>query len=185
MLHVPFNLDAGLLAGVPVVERRLADLRGIFHDEPAFERMLVEQENPLVYTVQTVEPGEGEGDLHYGLGTIMPGCVGDEYFMTRGHLHAWRPAAEVYVGLGGSGLMVMESERGESTVAPIGRGHIVTVPGNTAHRTVNTGAEPLRYLGIYPARAGHDYASIAERNFRVVVLERGGEVAVVERAGVR
>lgn len=176
-----FYPDAGVLDGVPVVERRLGDLRGIFHDAEAFERMVAEGGNPLVYTVQSVEMGDGEGDLHYGLGTILPGRVGDEYFMTRGHLHAWRPAAEVYIGLEGEGLMVMESEGGETSVEPLGRGRIVTVPGSTAHRTVNTGGEPLRYIGVYPARAGHDYASIAERNFGLVVVEREGAPVVLHR----
>ena len=184
-MHLPFDPDAGVLQGVPVVERRLGDLRGVFYDEAAYEKMLEEAGNVLLYTVQTVEPGDGEGDLHYGLGTIMPGRVGNEYFLTRGHLHAWRPAAEVYIGLGGSGLMILESESGETTVEPLGRGHIVTVPGFTAHRTVNTGAEPLRYLGIYPARAGHDYASIAERNFGVVVVKQNGEPVVIERVAAR
>jgi glucose-6-phosphate isomerase len=32
------------------------------------------------------------------LGVLMPGKVGAEYFMTKGHIHAWRPAAEVYLG---------------------------------------------------------------------------------------
>ena len=38
----------------------------------------------------------------------------------------------------------------------------VYVPGHTAHRTINTGDMPLTYLGIYPARAGHDYGVIAD-----------------------
>ena len=31
---------------------------------------------------------------------------------------------------------------------------------------MNTGNVPLTYLGVYPAKAGHDYAAIAGRNFR-------------------
>src|SRR6185437_15999218 len=39
------------------------------------------------------------------LGTtfIEPGCVGDEYFMTKGHFHAKRNRGEYYVTAAGSG----------------------------------------------------------------------------------
>jgi len=45
--------------------------------------------NSLVYSVAAVEPAYGEGDLHCGLGLLMPGRIGPEYFMTRGHLHGY------------------------------------------------------------------------------------------------
>jgi glucose-6-phosphate isomerase len=85
----------------------------------------------------------------------MPGKIGDEYFLTKGHLHAWRPAAEFYFGLSGEGVMLLEDEAtGESRLVPLRPHHAVYVPGHTAHRTVNTGAVPLTYLGVYPARPG-------------------------------
>jgi hypothetical protein len=60
--------------------------------------------NPLRSTASQVSnPAAGEGDLHYGIGCLMPGKIGDEYFLTRGHLHAQRPAAEFYFGLNGEG----------------------------------------------------------------------------------
>lgn len=49
-------------------------------------------------------------------------------------------------------------------------GTIVSVPGSTAHRTVNFGDVPLVYIGVYPATPGHDYGSIAENNFRLVAV---------------
>jgi glucose-6-phosphate isomerase len=58
----------------------------------------------------------------------------------------------------------------------------VYVPGFTAHRTINTGSEPLTYFGVCPAEAGHDYAVIAERNFSHVVIEVNGSPALAERA---
>ena len=38
--------------------------------------------DPLVYAVSSFEPGDGEGDLHYGLGVVQPGTVGQEFFMS-------------------------------------------------------------------------------------------------------
>lgn len=167
-----FDPNTGTIDDAPRVERRLADLRGCFRDTRAYERAL-DAGNPLVYSVASVEPANGEGDLHYGLGVLYPGSIGDEYFLTKGHMHTWRDAAEVYIGVSGNGAMLLEDEvGGGSRMVLLQRNAVVYVPGHTAHRTINTGDEPLVYLGVYPARAGHDYGVIAERNFRSVVVKR-------------
>lgn len=172
----------GELAGATPVVRRLSDLRGCFANAAAYETALAAG-NPLLYRVASVEAAAGEGDLHYGIGCLMPGKIGDEYFMTKGHLHAWRPAAEFYFGLTGDGVMLLEDEiTGESRIVPLRPNHAVYVPGHTAHRTMNTGAAPLTYLGVYPARAGHDYSTIAERNFRHLVIERAGTPVMIPRS---
>lgn len=177
-----YDISSGRLrSDRPIVERRLSDLRECFTDAAAYDSLL-DKDDTLLYAVTAVESASGEGDLHYGLGVLYPGKVGGEYFMTKGHLHAWRPAAEVYVGLAGKGVMLLEDEEaGESRLEPLERNSIVYVPGHTAHRTMNTGAEPLVYLGIYPARAGHDYSAIAERNFRMTVVERNGKPEMIRR----
>lgn len=177
-----FDVHAGVLAsGGAVTKRYLADLRGCFRDTAAFERALA-QGNSLVYTVSSVTPAEGPGDLHYGLGTIYPGQVGEEYFLTKGHIHSWRPAAELYIGLQGEGAMLLEDETtGQDRLVPLSANAMVYVPGHTFHRTVNVGDEPLVYLGIYPAQAGHDYQAIAARNFRSVVLKRDGKPCLIKR----
>jgi glucose-6-phosphate isomerase len=163
------DLAAGSLTDGTMSHRRLSDLRGCFADEQAFERRLAAG-NDLVYTVSSAGPESGLGDLAFGLGTVLPGRVGDEYFLTKGHDHQWREAAEVYVGLAGRGGLVLEDKTGARRFVPMTAGDIVYVPGSTAHRTVNTGDEPLSYLGIYPADAGHDYANIAADNFGLVVV---------------
>lgn len=176
-----YDPATGELAGAKATERHLADLRGCFADAAEFEAALAAG-NPLLYRVASVEPASGEGDLHYGVGCIMPGRIGREYFLTKGHLHAWRPAAEFYFGLSGEGVMLLEDETtGESRMVPLQPHHAVYVPGRTAHRTINTGAVPLTYLGVYPAKAGHDYRTIAERNFRHVVVEQAGRPTMIKR----
>lgn len=177
-----YDPATGEIAGAQPAERRLADLRGCFADADAYAAALA-RGNPLLYRVASVEPAGGEGDLHYGIGCLMPGRIGDEYFLTKGHLHAWRPAAEFYFGLSGEGVMLLEDEvTGESRIVPLRPHHAVYVLGRTAHRTINTGTTPLTYLGVYPARAGHDYGAIAQRNFRCVVVERDGRPALLPRA---
>jgi glucose-6-phosphate isomerase len=135
-----YDPAAAKLSGGKTVRRRLSELEGCFEDVGAFREALG-AEDPLVYEVTAVEPATGEGDLHYGIGILHPGKVGNEYFMTKGHLHETRGAAEVYIGLSGEGMMLLEDEvTGESRMEPLGAGKVVYVPGHTAHRTMNTGA---------------------------------------------
>jgi glucose-6-phosphate isomerase len=176
-----FDPDTGAIDGCPIVTRRLSDLGGIFADARAYGERL-KSDDPAVYTVSTFDAAEGQGQLHCGLGTIAPGRVGSEYFMTRGHLHARRETAEIYIGLRGSGLMLMQREDGshEHSVE-LTRNGMVYVPGWTAHRTINTGNDPLVYLGVYPAEAGHDYESIRKTNFRSVVILKNGAPVIIPR----
>ncbi len=180
-LGARLDLERGVIAGAPVVRRGLSDLRGCFADAAAYDAALALGDPPL-YTVSSVEAGGGGGDLHYGLGVLYPGRIGDEYFMTKGHLHSRREAAEVYIGLRGEGCMLLEDEMtGECRIEPLGAGRVVYVPGHAAHRTINTGDVALVYIGVYPADAGHDYGAIAERNFRMVVVRREGKAMMVAR----
>lgn len=182
LAHAIAHNAASGFAGAARSERQLSDLRRCFADEQAYTTLL-SQGDPLVYTVSSMEPAQGEGQLHYGLGMLMPGKVGAEYFLTKGHAHTWRAAAEVYIGLQGEGALLLEDLRtGAVTLVPLRPHGVVYVPGFTAHRTINTGSDALTYLGVYPAEAGHDYTIIAERNFSHVVIEINGSPALVERA---
>ncbi len=175
-----FDPLSGAIPGRAPTSRHLADVGASFADEQACSRLLAE--NPLIYQVTQVEDHDGEGQIHYGIGIIMPGKVGREYFLTKGHLHAWRPAAEVYIGLRGRGMMLLEDEHtGECRAVPLEANSTVYVPGHTAHRTVNVGDEPLVYWGILSSAAGHDYGTVGERNFRKVIVEQDGEPVVLDR----
>lgn len=176
-----YNPATGEIPGAPLVKRHLGDLKGCFADKPAYEAQLAKS-NLLLYSTTAFEPANGEGDLHFGIGKLMPGKIGDEYFMTKGHLHSRRAAAEFYFGLAGEGVMLLEDEAtGESRLVPLQPNGVVYVPGCTAHRTINVGKVPLTYLGVYPAMAGHDYSTIVKRNFRCVVVEHGGRPGMIER----
>ncbi|HMK39480.1 MAG TPA: glucose-6-phosphate isomerase family protein [Bacteroidota bacterium] len=173
---------AGTIDGCPLTRRTLSQMKDLFSDTESCKAIL-RSGDPLLYTVSTCAWGEGAGDLRCGLGVIQPGRVGSEYFMTRGHLHERRGAPELYVGLRGRGIMLMQREDGSgSTTAEIAGECLVYVPGHTAHRTINTGEEPLVYLGIYPADAGHDYESLRIRNFHDAVILREGRPEVIARS---
>jgi glucose-6-phosphate isomerase len=189
-----FNPQTGTITGNLVTERRLSDMPGLFADTAAYDSALA-NDDPVLYSLTSVEPAQGEGQLHYGLGLIRPGRIGAEYYMTKGHFHAWRAAAEVYIGLSGSGLMMLEHETsGACQVLPFSANRVIYVPGFTAHRTINTGTVPLSYLGVYPAQAGHDYGAIGHRNFKKVVvalnetptpIDRDAFLAMIHKDGIR
>lgn len=177
-----FDPSNGSVAGLQSGSiRRLADLRGSFADEKAYERLLA-QSNPVLYEVTAVPFANTEGALHYAAGCLYPGKIGDEYYLTKGHFHAWRAASEIYVGLQGEGVMLLEGEDpADNMMVPMRPNSVIYVPGYVAHRTMNTGSTPLTYLGIYPYNAGHDYGTIATNNMRNVVVERDGRPVMMER----
>lgn len=181
-MNLSFNFDPtrGTISGKPRLERRLSDLEGVFADSHAYQQAL-KNHNPIIYSVSSVEDFSGEGDLQFGLACLMPGKIGDEYYLTKGHFHTWREAAEVYIGISGNGLMLLEDQNKAWTVE-LGANVVVYVPGGTAHRTINTGLAPLLYWGIYPAGAGHDYETIRAQNFRQVVVEQAGKAIVLNRS---
>ena len=156
-------------------------MQGDFLEVLAYEQAL-SKSDPVIYQRSLIAPGAGAGDLHYGVAKLLPGRIGPEYFFTKGHLHAWRPASEVYLCLRGEGRILLEDEQtGEGRMLPFGRGCVVYVPGGTAHRTVNVGDDELIYFGVYPAGAGHDCGLLAERNFRHVIIEQAGAPVLRER----
>ena len=76
--------------------------------------------------------------------------------------------------------MLMELESGEHTLEEMYPGRTVYVPGYYAHRSINTGKEPLISLAVYPGDAGHDYGAIETSGFKHLVMERGGKPVVIE-----
>jgi glucose-6-phosphate isomerase, archaeal len=157
-----------------VLLRRLADLDGLF-----LEPVPPERRDQLAYTVSLIPAPADGANLPSSTTVIEPGRVGDEFFMTKGHFHAQRDRAEIYVGLAGEGRLVMATENGRSAVEPVRRGTVSYVPGFWAHRTVNVGDEPLVFYAVYPGDAGYDYATIEARGFPVVLVAGDGEPRVV------
>ena len=160
-------------------EKRLSDLVGLYRDTDAFEHLLGQDDGQPVYWVESSRTEDGPGGLITGISVIEPGTVGEEYAMTRGHLHAVADRSELYVGLAGSGVMVLETLDGRSEVVPVAPGQAVYVPGHWVHRSVNVGTERVSTLFCYAADAGQDY-SIIERahGMKSLVVRDGAGWAV-------
>ena len=161
------------------IVRRLSAMAGQYLDEQAFQAML--GDDPVLYEVYEIKRPELAGELMNGISIVHPGKVGEEYFMTKGHFHTVLDTAEVYYCLKGDGAMVMETPEGEWSVEELHPGHVLYVPPRWAHRSVNTDLhEDLVMFFIYPANAGHDYGTIEQQGFRKLILERDGQVQIVD-----
>ena len=159
------------------VERRLSDMKGMDQDAEATAAMLAEGD-PLLYRVSAPRVPDEAEHLVFGITTIESGKVGDEFFMTKGHFHAVEQTAEVYQGLSGRGMIVMETRDGRTAEMPLEPGGVVYIPPGWAHRSVNVGDEPFVFFYVMPGGAGHDYATFADAGFRRIVVELDGSPTV-------
>ena len=142
-------------------EKRLGDMAGVYRDDDAYRAALAERgPDFLVYRVEEHRNAEGQGALIIGTSTLQPGRYGDEFAVTRGHLHARADRAELYYCLSGTGVMLLETLDGRTEALPMGPGEAVHVPGHWVHRSVNVGSEPFVSLFCYGADAGQDYELI-------------------------
>ncbi|VTM72733.1 glucose-6-phosphate isomerase [Raoultella planticola] len=144
---------SGALADGPLLRKstRIADLARVFADERARQGMVGEL---VVYDVEMLDTSSAEGALYTGVTHLYPGKVGNEYFMTRGHFHARREQGEVYFGLRGSGLLLLQDEQGQARFEQVFAGSVHIIPGFTAHRLINTGGDTLSALAVWPRRGG-------------------------------
>jgi len=179
----PFTLELPMPDVIPThydnhVKRHLSDLKGLFHDQIACEKMLA-LDNPLVYEVYEIHRPEVAGEMLSGVSIVHPGKVGNEFFMTKGHFHVVLDTAEIYYCLRGEGFMVMETPQGETAVEALSPGRVLYIPPRWAHRSVVTSRlEDLVTFFLYPANAGHDYGTIERLGFRKIIIdaEKGPEI---------
>lgn len=177
-----FVLDLDLISGLSrqadTTKRRLSQMKGMFYDQTAYEQML-EQDDPLVYEFYELGCPERPGELAFGSTVLYPGTVGDEFFMTKGHFHTELMTAEVYYTLSGEGCMLLENMEGDWRVLDMKPGQAVYVPRGYAHRTINTGDQPLIVLFAFDADAGHDYGTIETKGYRQLVVKGSDGVQIV------
>lgn len=173
--------DGGLSGATGRYVKRLADLSGLYGDAAAFAAAVEEGGDRIVYEVQDYRPSAAAGDLIFGVTRMVPGRIGREYFLTRGHIHARADRPEIYTGEAGRGLMLMESPSGEIRIVEITPRTVCYVPPYWIHRSVNIGDEALVMSFCYPADAGQDYGIIEQAGgMRQRILDdgAGGWVAV-------
>lgn len=152
-----------MTGGTGSYDKFLGDLEGVYLDSDAYDETVAAQgADRLVYHVDEHRNGTGTGALIIGTSTLHPGRIGDEFAVTRGHLHAKADRAELYHCLSGRGVMLMDTLDGASRAIAMEPGDAVHVPGHWVHRSVNVGDEPFVTLFCYAADAGQDYGLIAD-----------------------
>ena len=162
------------------IERFLSDIVNIFAEPGAVEDLLKNKGDILIYEVYEKRVPEVNGEVRFCSSIIYPGRVGNEYFMTKGHFHSRADTAELYYCIRGRGYMLMEDKEGKHVLEKMLPGRVIYVPGHYAHRSINTGIEPLISLPAYPGDAGHDYASVEKLGFKHLVVEEDGKPVVVQ-----
>jgi glucose-6-phosphate isomerase len=176
---VEFDLDQGVMQqATRHTVRRASDMRGYYADPAALERLIAKNDDPLHYEVFEIPVPEEDGHLMYCISKLQAGRVGDECFMTKGHYHTRLATAEIYLCLRGEGLMLMKTQAGQCQWQAFHRGRMVYVPPCWAHRSINTGDEPLVSFCVYPAQAGHNYGDIQTSGFPKRVYLRQDNVVV-------
>jgi len=181
-LMTPFGVDIDLVHGTMSnpdkhLVRRASDMKGYYSDAAAL-KWLIDTGNPVHYEVFEKHIPEVCGQLLFCISKLYPGQVGEECFMTKGHYHTVAQSAEIYLCIGGEGLMAMKSSAGRWEAQPMRRNRMVYVPPYWGHRSINTGDVPLISFCVYPADAGHNYGDIEKEGFPKRVFRRSGKIVV-------
>jgi glucose-6-phosphate isomerase len=182
------DVETGSMSGsTDRYEKRLSDLAGLYADARAYDALAKDFGNTVVYSVEDFRPGNHSGDLIFGATRMSPGRVGDEFFLTRGHIHAKADRPEIYYGQKGKGLMQMESPAGETRIVEVGPQTICYVPPYWIHRSINVGEEDLVMVFAYPSDSGQDYGIIEASNGmrHRVMADRDGGWRLAENTGYR
>jgi len=178
----PWAVDIDLIDGTMSepdnhIVRKTSEMRKYYADEAALERLIAEANDPLHYEVFEKTIPQEQGHLMLCISKLQPGVVGEECFMTKVHFHTKTGTAEIYLCIRGRGLMLIKTADQTCVAERMVRNRMVYVPPHWAHRSINTGDEPLVSFCVYPAEAGHNYGDIATEGFpKRVFLRKGREV---------
>jgi glucose-6-phosphate isomerase, archaeal len=147
------------------------ELAGIYADEVAFGRLEEALGGAVAYRVDEARFSDHGSDLITGISVLEPGKVGQEFFMTRGHLHQRADRPETYYCLAGHGVLLLENLSGEVEAMEMRAGSLVYVPPYWIHRSVNVGETAFATLFSYPADAGQDFEIVRQaKGFRQLVV---------------
>jgi glucose-6-phosphate isomerase len=161
-------------ANMKYAQRRLSEMQDYFTNREAVKSILA-LSNPLIYEYWEMEySGSGNG-MSFGMTRIQPGQIEDEYYLTKGHFHADGLGDEMHHTISGQGNALLLDRENNTTCMEMLPGRMCYYPGNLAHRTINTGLEPLVFVGIWPPNIVHDYEIIKRSGFpKLIVAGQSG-----------
>lgn len=180
-ISLNFDTETGIIDPCPkVAPRHLSDLRMMFQDHQAIEKIL-EVEDRLIYEIRYYPFVTSSSDMALAVTKIFPGVVGQEYHMTKGHKHERPDQAEVYYCVKGEGYLLLDTLEGDFRAIQWKPGVITHIPPKWAHRVVNTGDDVLIFMGVFHLSAGHDYDIVASKGFSYRVISADGKPKLVEQ----
>ena len=186
--RLAIDRGSGAMLGSTAVKRTfVGDLAGLYFDRAAFEQLAADRGNDVAYEVHEFRPTRvAPQEFVFGTSTLQPGTVGDEFSMTRGHIHIRADRPEIYACQSGRGVLHMEAPDGTTNPVEMEPGSIVYVPAYWVHRSVNIGDEPFTTLFCYPADAGQDYGIIERsQGMRTLIVRDGGGWREIENPRYR
>jgi len=177
---IDFDKDTGLSEAMDTGKRKLSQMKGMFADEAALEKMIAAGDD-VIYEFHSIPVPETAGDFAFGCSILNPGKVGDEYYFTKGHFHNLIDTGEVYYCLHGHGYILLENPEGDWLALEAEAGKCCYVPPRYAHRSINVDPkEQLVTFFVYRGDAGHDYGTIETTGFRKLLVERDGKPTIID-----
>lgn len=135
------------------------------------------EDDTILYRVYQYTQGKAAaGNLNYGLTVMAPICIQGECNMTRGHWHENRDCAEFYLGVEGTGLLMLMDEEGTTWAEEVHKGSLHHIDGHLAHRLINTGETEFKVAAVWPCDSGHDYAAVSKQPFGYRVMKEEGKL---------
>lgn len=162
-----------------IIERRISDMATMFADQDAAMHA-IQNGDRVIYEVLDSPFETSCSDMAMGTSRIFPGLIGDEYHMTRGHLHEATDQPEILICMQGSGYLLLETLEGEFIAQEWEPGTITHIPPMWMHRVVNTGHDILVYLATFHTAAGRLYEPVLEKGFAKIVVEQDGKPMLID-----
>ena len=76
--------------------------------------------------------------------------------------------------------MLLENPEGDWRAEELMPGRAVYCAQRYAHRSINTGTEPLVMFYEFRADAGHDYGTIETKGYHKLLVDAGGKPTIVD-----
>lgn len=142
-----------------------------------FSGGLAEDKDPIIYEVFENQMR----DLSCAFTRILPGKIGGEFFMTKGHFHTDEDASEIYHFLSGRGLILIQKDN-KCKALEVEEGQTLYIPPLWAHRAINIGNKVFSFLAVYRSNAGHDF-DISKKGFLKIAVSEKGKYCLKDNKG--
>lgn len=159
---------------VMTTKRYFKDVKNIYKNEKSANA------DTLMYTVKSTNTGSEDeiGSLQWGITIMEPIVVGNEYNMTKGHLHENKNCDEYYYCVSGEGVLIKNKTNNTPNIEYMESGSLHYISGDQAHRCINTGPKKLVFLAAWSPAAGYEYGDKITDKFGYRVMNINDEITL-------